>query len=301
MLQYNRMLFTKTIIVFTLIITLGFQGIAQNVIWSEDFGNGEIPSTWTNVDASGQLTTVWEYSTDGYYFGTQPQFTAPTANNGFAFFNSDAAGLQNIPHDVQLTTDSIDCSSLSTVIVSFYNQYGYYSPDSVAIAELGVSVDGVNFNYYRILTQVPQNDLTASETLEQVDISEDAAGQSTVYLRFRWRGNWEYAWRIDDIAVQDSYFTTVNTNKNLQTTKLTVFPNPVSEYVTALFDLETITKNAKITIYDIHGQIMETRHLNNIRKEQVQFNLGTIYGSGVYLMQIDTDFGQTTKPFIVEK
>jgi hypothetical protein len=295
------MLSTKTVITFILIMTLGGRGFTQNIIWSQDFGNGEIPTTWTNTDASGQLTSVWEYSTDGYYFGNQPFFNAPTADNGFAFFNSDAAGLQTVSHDVQLTTDSIDCSSLSTVVVSFYNQYGYYSSDSIAIAELGVSVDGVNFTYYRILTQIPQNDLTASETLEQVDISEDAAGQSTVYLRFRWRGNWEYGWRIDDIAVQDSYSNPVNTSKNLYFTKLTIFPNPVSEYVTAIFDLEQITPNAKITIYDIHGQIMETHHLNNIRQAQIQFNLGRVYDNGLYLMRIDTDFGHITKPFMVEK
>lgn len=296
-----QMLSTKTIIVL-IIMTLGIQGMAQNVIWFEDFSDGKIPETWTNTDASGQLDTVWEYTTTGYYFGSQPTFAAPSASNGFAFFNSDAAGLQTVSHDVQLTTDSIDCSSLSTVIVAFFNQYGYYSPDTVAIAELGVSVDGVNFNYYRILTQVAQNDLTASATLEQVDISADAAGQSTVYLQFRWRGNWEYAWRIDDIMVQDSYYSSVgSSSKNLSKTKLTVFPNPVSEYVTAFFDLEAISQNAKITIYNIHGQIMETRYLNNIRNAQVQFNLGTIYGSGLYLMRIDTDFGHTTKPFVVKK
>lgn len=282
-------------------MTLGFQAIGQNVIWSEDFGRGEIPPTWTNIDASGQLTSTWEYTNYGYYFGSQPTFTAPTASNGFAFFNSDAAGLQTVSHDVRLTTDSIDCGNLSTVMVSFYNQYGYYSPDTVSIAELGVSVDGVNFNYYRILAQVLENDLTASETFEEIDISADAAGQSTVYLQFRWRGNWEYAWRIDDILVSDGHFSPVSTNENLVATTLSIFPNPVSEYVTALFDLEKITKNAKITIYNIHGQIMEIRQLNNIRKEQIRFNLGATYGSGVYLMSIDTDFGHTTKSFVVEK
>ena len=282
-------------------MAFSFQAIGQNVIWSENFGGGTIPSTWTNIDASAQLTTVWEYTNFGYYFGTQPTFTAPTAASGFVFFNSNTAGLQAVSHDVRLTTDSIDCSNLSTVIVSFYNQYGYYSPDTVSIAELGVSVDGLNFNYYRILTQVPQNDLTISETLEQIDISADAAGQSTVYLQFRWRGNWEYAWRIDDIVVQDGYFSPVSTNENLAATELTVFPNPVSDYVAALFELEKTTQNAKITIYNIHGQIMETRQLNNIRKEQIHFNLGSTYGNGLYLMSIDTDFGQLTKSFIIEK
>jgi hypothetical protein len=102
-------------------------------------------------------------------------------------------------------------------------------------------------------------------------------------------------------VVQDGYFSPVSTNENLAATELTVFPNPVSDYVAALFELEKTTQNAKITIYNIHGQIMETRQLNNIRKEQIHFNLGSTYGNGLYLMSIDTDFGQLTKSFVIEK
>jgi hypothetical protein len=188
-----------------LLIAVNIQAVAQNVIWSEDFSGTDIPSTWTNIDVSGQVTTVWEYSTTGPYFNNQPTFASPTAGNGFVIFDSDAVGNLPVPHDVRLTTDAIDCSTLTTVIAKFSNQYAYYSTGGISIAELGVSTDGTTFSYYPILTAIAQNDLSHAETIQEVDISVVAAGQSTVYLQFRWRGIWEYAWRIDDIQIQDAF------------------------------------------------------------------------------------------------
>lgn len=194
-----------TLFFLAILMLIHIQAEAQNVIWSEDFSGGDIPVTWTNIDASGQISTVWAYSTAGPYFNNQPAFASPTAGNGFVIFDSDAVGNLPVPHDVRLTTDAIDCSSLTTVIAKFSNQYAYYSTGGVSIAELGVSTDGTTFTYYPILTSIAQNDLTHAETVQEVDISADASGQSTVYLQFRWRGVWEYAWRIDDIKIQDAF------------------------------------------------------------------------------------------------
>ena len=130
--------FTKLMLAIMAVIAINIQVNAQNVIWTEDFGGGQIPATWTNVDASGQVTTVWEYTTTGTSFGlTQPAFAAPTAANGFVEFNSDGAGALTSNHDLQLTTDAIDCSSLTTVVAKFSNQYAYYSTGGVSVAEIG--------------------------------------------------------------------------------------------------------------------------------------------------------------------
>jgi hypothetical protein len=39
--------------------------IAQNIIWSEDFSSGQIPTGWINVDAAGQVMMPWEWETSG--------------------------------------------------------------------------------------------------------------------------------------------------------------------------------------------------------------------------------------------
>jgi hypothetical protein len=188
--------------VFSLIIlTFSFMVSAQIPIWTEDFGDGDLPTNWTTVDASGQVPYGFGWTQDGNYFSTQPVFAAATAGNGFMLFNSDSVGSLNLPHDIRLTTDAIDCSTLSTVQVNFSNQYAFYSQGNVSITELGVSTDGTNFTYFPILQSVLRNDLTNTLTIENVNITSIAAGQSTVYLQFRWQGNFEYSWRIDDVSL----------------------------------------------------------------------------------------------------
>jgi hypothetical protein len=81
---------------------------------------------------------------------------------------------------------------------------------------------------------------------------------------------------------------------------LTVFPNPATEFITASIELEEMTANAEIAIYNVSGQVMETRNLSNVQNEQVSFNLNG-YTSGTYFMSIVTDAGHTIKRFIVSK
>ncbi|NJN78928.1 MAG: T9SS type A sorting domain-containing protein [Saprospiraceae bacterium] len=199
--------FTKLMTAFAAVMLLSFQVSAQTVIWSEDFGGGAIPATWTNVDATNQVTTLWQYSTAGPYFGGQPAFASPTAANGFVIFNSDAAGPVNPSHDLRLTTNVINVTGNAMVVAKFSNQYAYYSTGGVSIPELGVSTDGgVTFTYFPILATIAQNDLSIAETVEEVDITAAvAANPANVQLQFRWRGNYEYTWRIDDIIVQDGF------------------------------------------------------------------------------------------------
>lgn len=247
--------------------------IAQNIIWSEDFGGGIIPNGWTNIDASGQLSTVWQWETSGVYFAGQPTFTAPTANNGFVIFDSDNAGGLSNNHDVRLTTNAINCSNKNTVVAKFSNQYSYFNP--TAKAYLGVSNNGTNFTYFPILTTVQNSDLTASEQVEELDISSIAANQTTVYLQFRWVGNYEYTWRIDDIKVQDAV-TQIPANNTAISYYL--IPNahqiPITQLDTFFFhaqidNLGTNTQtNVQLTaqITDFNNQVIftETANINTI-------------------------------------
>jgi hypothetical protein len=246
---------------------------AQNIIWSEDFGGGIIPNGWTNIDASGQLSTVWQWETGGVYFAGQPTFAAPTANNGFVIFDSDNAGTLNTNHDVRLTTNAINCANKSTVIAKFSNQYSYFNP--TAKAYLGVSNNGTNFIYFPILTTVQNSDLTASEQVEELDISSVAANQANIYLQFRWVGNYEYTWRIDDIKLQDA-MTQIPANNTAISYYLipNAYQMPITQIDTFFFhaqidnlgtnDQTNVQLTAQIT--DFNNQIIftETANINTI-------------------------------------
>jgi hypothetical protein len=93
-------------------------------------------------------------------------------------------------------------------------------------------------------------------------------------------------------------------NKTVETvlpeTALTVFPNPADEFITATLEFAETAENVTIGIYNIHGQLVETRNLSNVRTERVMFNLDN-YATGSYIMTITSDLGNTAKRFIVKK
>ncbi len=78
-------------------------------------------------------------------------------------------------------------------------------------------------------------------------------------------------------------FTTTTSDVKLAEDALTIFPNPADVFITATIKLEEMVENATFTIYNINGQVIETRNLSNVTNEQVLFDLEG-YTSGVYFM-----------------
>ncbi len=184
-----------------LIILFSSSLSAQNIIWSEDFGAGTLPNNWTNNDTTSPVIK-WEWTDDvdkGRISG-QPAFSSQTVSNGFALFNSAILG--NTNHDAKLTTSSIDCTGEPAVFIRFENQYGYFSPQSMAL--VGVSNDNITWSYDTLFTDIGNNQLFDPLQIVELDISTVAANQPTVYIQFRWIGTFEYAWRVDDIQLQDA-------------------------------------------------------------------------------------------------
>lgn len=198
---------TRRVLVAVLALFIVSQSaFAQNVFWSENFGGGAIPTGWSNNDPNDP-TLLWEYETDSarstVSFNGVPFFSTTVAN-GFVMFDSDGYGQLANGHDARLTTSAISCTGQSTVFARFESQYTPFAAS--AVAELGVSTDGTTFTYYPLFAQVVAGtgSISTARTITELDISTIAANQATVYLQFRWQGNYEYAWKIDDITLQDS-------------------------------------------------------------------------------------------------
>jgi hypothetical protein len=184
----------------------------QNVFWSEDFQNG-IPTDWANYEPSSSfIKWSWTMNTTQGLISGQPNFTSSTVGNGFMLFNSGQLG--NTFHDTRLTTNSIDCSAQNTVVLRFENQYGFFSNGSVPM--LGVSTDSINWSYDTLFTSLISNQLSDAIQMVELDISSIAANQSNVYLQFRWKGKDEYAWRLDDIRLQDGATPPPTHNTSIQ-------------------------------------------------------------------------------------
>ena len=200
----NSKTFTQIAGLVVLIFSVATQSMAQTnqPFFIETFASqADFNANWTSGgdNGGGSESWVWLDNPAGFFIG-QPDFASETAANGFARFNSDANGNNN--HDVTLTINNpIDCSTRDKEFISVQNQYGYFSNSS--IAELGVSTDGVNFTYIPILTEVGGNDISDAVLFVEEDISSLAANQPQIFIQFRWRGNFEYLWNIDDIKLFD--------------------------------------------------------------------------------------------------
>lgn len=173
---------------------------SAQTFWTETFDDSFVA---TNNWAHGGINagpSQWEWTSnpaDGYQEPGLAPFGAPTATNGYFLFNSDANG--PTPHDVWLTSINrqVNCEGRVGVRLRFYTQYIYFSPAGTR-AQVGVSTDGDTFEYHTLFEGHPAN--LPFEGWVELDLPE-ADNQPQVWLRFRWIGNYEYHWKIDDLSL----------------------------------------------------------------------------------------------------
>ena len=201
----------------------------ETVVWSETFANG-IPAGWSTsgtANGTSNANAVWAYrgpnttpsnsvgSRGGYAgpVGTgQLPILSPTASNGFVIFDSDfldnngiagnfcgTGALACAPHYSALTTSSINLQQNSNVELRF-NQY--YRRFGTVATYVDISTNGgVTWsNTVTINSALAINAATARNSLVTVNISQFAANQSNVKLRFRFDGGY-YFWQVDDIEI----------------------------------------------------------------------------------------------------
>jgi len=169
------------------------------VIWSNDFSNA---TEWTmEYDPENPNDGPWVIGTDGptgSYSGGMGAIESTTADNGFAMYDSDAIGTSEDTQDSKIVYNStIDCSAYTKVAVSFESYYRKFH----GTPYLEISTNGTDWTQFEVHTDLEVNDASGNPTLVMVNISAIAAGQATVYLRFRYVGEWDYAWMVDDITM----------------------------------------------------------------------------------------------------
>ncbi len=202
-----------------LLLAFGWQSAQAQAFWTEDFSDqGLSTANWVNGGVNGgPIGWVW---TDVVNAGNwQPgNFGSPSAGTGYMWFDSDGNG--NFQHDVTLTGvgNPANCTGKSDVHFRFYTLYRVFTP--LQKGQIGVSTDGTNFTYF----DVAQFDvLQPDERYEGwIDLDVDMAdGKPQVWVQFRWIGEFEYYWKVDDLEMYE-YTTpagdvTFKVNMSLQT------------------------------------------------------------------------------------
>ncbi|MBC7774094.1 MAG: hypothetical protein H7246_01545, partial [Phycisphaerae bacterium] len=197
--------------------------------WSETFGTQAAFNAWTSANV-GQGPQVWNRSViPGYAMGftptAPPTFSAPTANDGFAFFDSDLNG-NGFTHDATLTYGPINASAHANVGLRFHSQFADFTGST---AQVRISTNGgATWTAYDIFDNQPsygigQGGLVPSDILTEMPIPA-ANGQAQVWVQFRWEGFWEYGWKLDDIQMYDYVAPVQNVTVKVNTALINVNP-----------------------------------------------------------------------------
>lgn len=176
-----------------LFLFLGLTLSAQTTLLSEDFSGGALPAGWTNTGAGGAWTFSSTSPLNGVALGTT------TAANGYAIFNSDLLGNDGLAENVDLITASFSCAGESVVLLSFEDVFAQFATSSGTVS---VSANnGPWVDVYTVGPGIPQGNVNGNPNVENIDISATAGNQANVRLRFKYQGDWDYWWVVDDILV----------------------------------------------------------------------------------------------------
>ncbi len=182
--------------------------------WEEDFAGG-IPAGWTTIDSSG--ICPWVYSTDGSWgnFSTGGTIAAAaainstTSANGFLLCDIDSAnhftygqpsGANYQYLSTYVATDAINCLTHTSVILNFQQFFRYNNGVSMNVQ---VSNDGMNWTTFDVSAGQVNNIASADPVNVNLNISNVAANEATVYIRFGWSAR-VYFWMIDDISLSEA-------------------------------------------------------------------------------------------------
>ena len=171
--------------------------------FSEDFASG-LPGTWMNIDNGSSANVLWRYTTTGaantFPFTSVLDTTGTSAENGYMIFDSDSASGGG-GEDASLITPAIDCSANLNVHLTFNEYFAQYN---VSMGIVSVSTDGTTWtDVHHAEAGLGADQTTPNPFAQDIDISAFAAGQATVYIQFRWIGDFEYFWMVDDVTLYE--------------------------------------------------------------------------------------------------
>jgi len=187
----------KKLLLASVVFLLGSNFSKAQLLFSESFSSGMLPSGWTNDSSGMPALNLWLF--DNPY---NRNITGVGFDADFAIFDSDEGGDDDgIQEDAQLTTPIIPLAGASgTLWLEFDEQFHTLGPPSGATRRVMMSTNGgssfttINSSTFEIGFPNP-----AEHSI--YDIST-ALGNSNVMIRFDFEnGDFDYWWAIDNVQV----------------------------------------------------------------------------------------------------
>ncbi len=167
-------------------------GIRVGKTWSDIFPSTVPPAGWTNVD-NGITGDLWEFNNPG------GRTITGNFDEDFAMLDSDHYGSST--QDATLTTLAVDCSGATNVSFGFDSQFRWYSL-GVSTGTVEVSNDGSTWTNLETIAGASEG-YPNPPVYKEYDVTSVAAGQSTVYFRWTYVGDFDYWWAIDNVIVYE--------------------------------------------------------------------------------------------------
>ncbi|TVQ13198.1 MAG: T9SS C-terminal target domain-containing protein [Bacteroidetes bacterium] len=173
----------------------------QIVVFSEDFA-GSFPAGWQNnvIAPAGFPGFEWT-NTGGDYGG---QLNSTTAANGYLILDSDGHGTEGVNENVELITPAINFAqhgNLTSITFSLEHLARTFGN-----ADIAIYISANNFATQTLLYEwknAPVNSYNSENNplVSTFDITSIAQGQNNVKIKFRWLGQYDYWWLIDDVKI----------------------------------------------------------------------------------------------------
>ena len=192
-----------------------------DVIYSDNFSSS---ANWTFTDnsvplfAAGNLL-IGTTAPQGFYSAGMGAIQSTSAADGFALIDSDNAYVAEGAQDVKLEYNpTMDFSTIANVTLTFESYHRKFR-DSIYV-EFNVNGAGWQNFLIELDQELSTTDFSANPKYYGINVSSIVGNQSNVKMRFRYKGQWDYAWMIDDMAFIETYGNEIEMNQAWMSTAM---------------------------------------------------------------------------------
>ena len=256
---------------------------------------------WTVANNTGNSNNwEWHNAAPGGMHTTEPMI-ASTSGPGFLslrmdFLNTPVPPSGAAAMDAWVTSPEITIPSKPSVFLQFEHAQRYCCNASTDSLLVEVSTDGISFATYDATKGRGANSPSPNGELIKIDVTEQLANQTKVYIRFRVVGAVAYYWMVDDVAltegpknameVQD-FFIQYHSGKKLFAPNYRAYPLDQANDVT----YSVYTKNAGSNLQtnvEVTAEVYHDSTLSGVVVNNQVYSEDSLVGGLILPLQKDT-------------
>lgn len=180
--------------------------VKSTVIWSNDFSN---PNDWAtaNAGAPNHTSGDWTITTNLNSAQSNPPQSQiaslvpaghSTAANGYAIINSDAEGGAGLQNAWIYYNNNIDLSAEQNIVLTFQQTHRRFAETTLVLYSTN---GGTTWQEIEVNGDMTTNTNTTNPDTYQLNMSSQIGGQDSVKIGFKYIGNWDWFWAIDDVKL----------------------------------------------------------------------------------------------------